>query len=259
LSTKLEKIVVFSDIHGTVPIGWSEKIEKFIRPHWQETDMVIFNGDTINWTSNYQQNDTEAVVEHIQKICSEDSVTPLILAGNADFLISDEHFFYHEDSQTFVFHGEVVFPEVSPWRLEHKLLNKRYCDFLKDNSHKFDSELDLKFAASKHVINIYEFDDSFQKKLYYRFPWIINPVSWFNLLKVWKTFPKRTAEFAKCYYPDVKHVVVGHFHKAGIWNIDGIEVICTGAFRKFSAPLMVSIEGTNVEYQNIKKGKKNRT
>ena len=252
MSSKTEKIVIFSDIHAPVPFGCHEKIETYVRPHWQGSNMVIFNGDTINWTSNFPHNDTQGVVEYIQKICAEDSVKPLILAGNADFLISDKHFFYHEESQTFVFHGEVVFPEVSPWRLEHNILKARYFEFFKENSAMFDSELELKFAASKHVINIYEFDESFQKKLYYRLPWVINPICWLNLQKVWKTFPQRTAEFAKCYYPDVKHVVVGHFHKAGVWNIDGVEVICTGAFRTLSTPLMVTLEGNTVAIKKLK-------
>ncbi len=246
-----DKIVVFSDIHAQIPGGGQKKIDKLVRPHLQGAAMVIFNGDTLNWTSNYKLEKTSEVVDYINRVCLEDGVKPLILAGNADYLISENHFFFHEQSKTLVFHGEVVYPEVSPWRLESKLLKNRY-DFFMKNAVGGDTDINVRFQAAKHVINIYEFDDSFQKKLYYRFPWIINPVSWFHLLNMWKTFPQKTADFAKYYYPDVKHVVVGHFHKAGVWDIDGVQIICTGAFQKFLTQLMVTIQGSNIEITKIK-------
>jgi len=247
-----KKIVVFSDIHADIPVGWKQKVETLVRPHWQGADMVIFNGDTINWTSNYKLEETAEVVDYINQVCLEDGVEPLIIAGNADYIISDNHFFFHEPSKTLVFHGEVVYPEVSPWRMENKLLKKRYDLFMKAAVNG-DTDINVRFAAAKHVINIYEFDDKFMNNYFYRLPWVINPFSWVTLAKVFHDFPNRVAEFVKQYCPEAKHVVVGHFHRPGIWNIDDLEIICTGAFRRYTSPLVVSIEGSNVSCSEPKK------
>jgi predicted phosphodiesterase len=249
-----KKIVVLSDIHAEIPVGWKDKLEK-LRINWQGADMAIFNGDTINWTSNHELEQTAEIVEYIKHICAEDGVEPLILAGNADYLISDNHFFFHEPSKTLVFHGEVVYPEFSPWRIEHKLLEKRYNCFM-ENAVNGDVDINVRFDAAKHVINIYEFDQKYMNNYYYRLPWVINPLSWLTLVHVWNNFPNRVAKFARQYYPEAQRVVVGHFHRAGAWNIDGLEIICTGAFRRFATPLIVSLEGNKVSYA---KAKKNRT
>lgn len=248
----MKKIVVISDIHAENRMDW-RGILADKRKYWKGADMVIFNGDSINWTSDHNSDETRQIVEYINNLCAEDGAEAFIIAGNADYLISDNHYFYHEESATLILHGEVIMPEISPWRLEYKHLFHRFNDFM--NKHNSENELDRQFNAVRYAMRIYEYDDHYMNSFLRKIPWVTSPAAWIRLIRTWNRFPEAAVVFAKKYFPNVRRVVVGHFHRNGSWYIDGVEVICTGAFSKLSTPSVVSLYGEKIEVLKCRKNK----
>jgi UDP-2,3-diacylglucosamine pyrophosphatase LpxH len=73
------------------------------------------------------------------------------------------------------------------------------------------------------------------------------------ILDIWKNGPERVAGWMEEFTPRAKLLVMGHTHRAGLWQCRGRWIINTGAFHPFTRPHFVEWETGRVRLVEIER------
>jgi len=201
---------------------------------------VILNGDTLDRfeAPNAHPRAAELIRQAREACCPNDSDVE-ILTGNHDPVISDRHWVYLAESQTLVFHGDCVADCTHPYKSEDQALAAAMSTAWAKVGGRPERFLDLvgvyrqvQAEHLKHHITACEPRTLFD---YIRLA-TLPPHKPLYILHYWYRAPRLAARLGKNFDHPVRHVVVGHSHRAGVWKFDGITVHNTGAFMPLASP-----------------------
>jgi hypothetical protein len=80
----------------------------------------------------------------------------------------------------------------------------------------------------------------------------IPPQKPFHILRYWRRAPRLAAELAATFTRPVRHVLIGHSHRPGRWEVNGTVVMNTGSFMPGSRPYAAAIEGGAVTLRPLR-------
>jgi predicted phosphodiesterase len=260
--------LVLSDLHIGNPASYLDDLSELGELIAQsEARTVIFNGDTVEMRHEPDMVRGERVAQQAREICREAGAEAVLITGNHDPAISTTHYAELAGGRVLVTHGDILFPTIVPWSHEAPAAWKMYQQKLAEvagNRPFKDLALPERFHAMRQACLDYEAvkvtgENSALGKLRMILQECWPPTRPFFILKVWATTPGLARRFAEEHFPKAGIVILGHTHRAGVWEKHGRVVINTGSYTPLSGRQVVIIrEGTvslrQVRYQEDKNG-----
>ena len=239
------RVLILSDLHlgnkASKATGMLDGLARVARQY----DRIILNGDTLDRYEcvsrlEYVSRDFET----IKSVCASRSGPPELLTGNHDPAISDTHWLYLKESQTLVFHGDCVADVTHPSDKNESLLAayvRKHWTAIGGRPSRF-SELAETYRRlqGEHLRSFPRIEKG--SSFLYLAALLYPPRKPFDILRYVFNSPHLAAGVAAAHDAPVKHVVIGHTHRAGTWTINGRTVMNTGSFMPLSLPSAVVIE-----------------
>ncbi|HEY0969080.1 MAG TPA: metallophosphoesterase [Opitutaceae bacterium] len=224
-----------------------------LTPLFHGVDHLVLNGDTCDTERDLPAEELARLLAFFR--ASVPRVT--ILTGNHDPAISEQHELLLADGQIWVTHGDVLFPEATPWSTLREELIRRIDRGLaatpEDERHTVAARLRVHRAACLHLPR--EFDQRATSPLarlnrlrITLFP----PHKILAMLRAWRDTPRLAADLAAAQRPSARVVITGHIHNPGVWTRPcGRVVINTGAFGPPRGALLVDLVGSQLTVRKV--------
>lgn len=246
-----DPVVILSDTHFGHP-GASAGTPAALRPLWQGASRLIINGDVAEvHHPEFRVQAAHAVME-LQDLCAADGVELILLSGNHDPYISDRRHVHLHDRVVLVTHGDALHPAVAPWSPAAGRMRAAYDAAMSCIPASRHADLAARlsvfqFASHEEWIALAEEMSSgstIRKML--RRPW-----AFVQVLRYWAAFPRLAARFVRELSPESSYVIMGHTHRPGIWDVDGLTVINTGSYAFPGRPRAVRLDGRTMSVWRI--------
>ncbi len=254
-----EPVRVVSDLHLGHP-GSRIAAAAELRPLLEGAGTVLFNGDTREMLAKNYLSKGEALFAELRSLIEELGVEAHFMRGNHDPDISDVHHIDLHGRDVLITHGDVLFPEISPWgvsnRSELRQILAQAERLENEDEGKDDFESRLRRANQVCRFNAV-FDKETKPGLLGHFHTVHNvvwpPRKLFSLLKCWFGTHGLAADFCAQYRPEARVMVFGHTHLPGIWELGGRTFINTGGYISWGGALMVELEGSELRVFAVRK------
>ncbi len=253
-----DPVVVISDLHATWSARWRKRLDR-LRPLWRAARTMVFNGDTITVGRTDDRAANQQVLEHLSRRCAEDGVRAVFLAGNCDFDLPGQRYVPLAGGKVLITHGEAIFPGVCPWRdVAPRIITARASALETMPAWRRDTLGGQLEAVALSLIKVH--DPSRRSRplairvvdriLYMRSA----PRRLWAALWAWRQAPQLARRFFEKYAPEAKVIIIGHTHRAGIWNLPGRVLVNTGSITGPGRALTARLQGEQVVVQRIREG-----
>jgi len=221
---------ILSDLHLGHRVSRIMRVES-LRPLIAGAGTVIFNGDTWQELARLFKEQSVAMLEELREICHQEGAEAVFLPGNHDPGWDGPGWAELALGRIIVVHGDALFAEGSPWSREAFSRGaevKRLWDLHAEAWHDPAARIAL---ARKIAIALKTKEYPKGKRLWSRILEAIRPPrrAW-EMLRVWAIQGDVAAQFAERYFPKAEVVIIGHFHRTGIWNRRGKLILNLGAY-----------------------------
>jgi len=248
-------ITVLSDLHLGHPASRIADLEQ-LAPLFQDAASVVFNGDTVEMLWLCNRDKAQAQVERLAEVCMAEGARPLFLNGNHDPVISSASHLDLAGGAILVTHGDVLFHEIAPWGREAKVLGAEHTRILEELGEAAHSDFEERLVAVKRTSLVLEMHEPRAPRgrwpglrLAFREGW--PPWRAFGVVRSWLRTPRLANELASRFRPEARFVLIGHTHRAGVWERGGRVVVNTGSFLPLSGKYAVRIEPGRLEVRKI--------
>ncbi len=245
----VEPVTVISDLHISHPVSLVRRPSQ-VAALLPDSGTVVFNGDSVEMRSAADRDKGARNRDILAAMCRERGVAAVFLTGNHDPYVSEYHYVELYGGKVLITHGDILFHGVSPWSHESRMIAVEHTRLLEGLAPQemgdFDTRMDRVKRASRILEKFYTskqsvFSVARNIALEFLPPW--RP---FSVLKYWRQAPVRAVEIADQFKPDARFVLIGHMHRAGIWELSGRVIVNTGCFFPFVGRTMLRIENGQV-------------
>lgn len=221
---------ILSDFHLGHRVSRIERAEH-LRPLIAGAGTVLFNGDTWQELAQPFRERSSAMLGELTALCREEGAEPVFLSGNHDPGWPGTGWVELAEGRILVTHGDAMFFDGSPWSREAIAKQELIRDLWREHhAAACDAGERLRLAreiARNLVPRVYPKG----RKLWQRIWEAAHPPQRaLRMLQSWLGQADAAARFAERYFPKAEVLVIGHFHRPGIWHRRGRLVINTGAF-----------------------------
>ncbi|MGB6221921.1 metallophosphoesterase [Haloferula sp.] len=225
-----EPVLILSDLHLGLPASRISAAEQ-LRPLIEGAGTVIFNGDTFQELAKAYRPHSEVLLEDLKAICRELGAQPLFLPGNHDPGWGGPGWAELAGGRIIVTHGDSVMWGGSPWSRESISRADQVRELWAQNERAdYDPEERMELA-NKMALLLRPATVPKGRSLFRRVADAVNPPRRaFEILRVWWEQAEKAAIFGKRYFPKSEVLILGHFHRRGVWTRSGRLIVNTGAF-----------------------------
>lgn len=237
---------VFSDLHLGHPASTIRSVEELL-PLFTNCEQVVLNGDTVETCSTALTDVSLAKAGELFARMLQSGLEPLVMPGNHDPDRDGPTLLELYDGEVVVTHGDICFRYGSPWspwvpKVQGKLDAAEAAAGGFGNARTVAARADLAKAYARAFHPRPRRFTGFLGKLE-----TISHATWppstpLAILDIWKNGPTRVAAWMEEFTPRAKVLIMGHTHRAGMWERGGRSVINTGAFHPFTRPHLVELE-----------------
>ncbi|MEO7933922.1 MAG: hypothetical protein ABIT76_12260 [Chthoniobacterales bacterium] len=217
---------------------------------------LIFNGDTFEMRRAVDREKAVKFVADLKSILRDAGVSAVFINGNHDPVISEVNHLECHETAVLITHGDVLFHNVAPWSLNEKLYRQAHAKELALLSDEQKNRLDFRLAALRRATTSYDITHPVAK------PGLAGSVVHFlettwppwrplSIIQSWMEVPSRAEKFAKTYRPEMRTILIGHSHFAGIWERNGLRIINTGAAMTGFRPRAVRFEDHRISVERL--------
>ncbi|MCD6364923.1 MAG: metallophosphoesterase family protein [Planctomycetes bacterium] len=254
-----EPVTILSDLHLGARSNWPARINR-MRKLWAGSKTVVFNGDTLSPSLSRNEQTRRRVIAHINDTCQAEGAQAILIGGNSDHEITHPRHLFLAGGAVAVMHGDAIFDDCSPWRLDARKLGAARAEALAGMSEErrgtLEGRLDSALLALQKT-----FAKDTQRGRYapgifrltlLRINWLMH---WRSVLAVpmsWYRLPGLADAFLSRYASQAHVLVIGHSHRAGVWRFGRRTVINTGSFNKPAHPLIVRVAGGELTVRTVK-------
>jgi len=241
----IEPVVIISDVHITNSNGWKEQIDE-LRRLWATGGTVVFNGDTVGGKKASDGTSAEEILTYISEQCAKDGAEAVFLAGNSDYFLDVAKHLLLAEGRILITHGDVIFPQMAPWWDKAHLYRATRNSALRKMPQESRSTLEGQLASTREAMaelangnscenNNGSFLNCIQRLQW----WLAKPRRGWAIIQAWKKMPSMAAKFTAQYADEAKFIIIGHTHRAGVWQVADKIVVNTGSFAGFGQPVIV--------------------
>lgn len=231
----VQLIRIFSDVHFGDRASKVRRLAQ-LRPLFDGVDEVVLNGDTLDTRPGPRPEHTAACRAEVLAFAAAHAPATTFLTGNHDPDLSAQHLADLAHGAVTVTHGDIVFDNMVPWGRDAAHIAHEIASALAALPAAERSKLEQRFAVWRRVaLSIPQRHQSEPNPLKYALHFALDtvwpPLRILRVLRAWRTYSPRSAEFARAHRPAARFVLVGHTHRPGVWQDPrGTVVINTGSF-----------------------------
>jgi UDP-2,3-diacylglucosamine pyrophosphatase LpxH len=257
LNTAREPIRIISDLH----LGYSGSLltdAAQLRPLLDGAGTVVFNGDTAELRNEPRYPEGRRELAKLQELCAHAGVEAVFVNGNHDPAISSVNHLDLADGAILVTHGDVLFTDLAPWCDEALKIGRAHRQLIE----AMDDNLFEDFEARLRLVKDAILSVGLPKLHLHsgplaRFVMFVQelwpPTRPFTVVRCWREAPRRAAALARIFRPRARFILIGHFHLAGIDQLEPRVVVNTGSFAPLLGRLAVDIAGDELIVNRIKR------
>jgi predicted phosphodiesterase len=197
---------------------------------------IVMNGDTLDTRMGSHPGRTAELLGSVREFFTHRSPPAELITGNHDTDISDTHALELAGGRVFVTHGDVLFEDIVPWGRDAPLIRRLIAE---ENAKLTAAEravLETQLAVIRRVAarlpQRHQVEPEFWKYVRsFLADTLWPPDRALRILRTWRDAPGRAAALLRTHRPRAGFIVIGHFHRPGVWQTaDGRVVINTGSF-----------------------------
>lgn len=225
-----EPVRILSDLHLGHRVSRITSVES-LRPLIAGAGTVVFNGDTWQELAVMFRDDSARMLDELQTLCREEGAEPVFLSGNHDPGWPGTGWLELDGGRILVTHGDALFFDGSPWSRE-AISGQADIRALWQQHHAARDDAGDRLRLAREIAR-YLVPKSFPKgkKLWQRVWEAAHPPQRaLKMLQCWLGQADAAIGFAGRYFPKAEVILIGHFHRSGIWRKNGRLVINTGAY-----------------------------
>ena len=241
-----EPLRILSDLHLGHPASRARQVNR-LRPLLEGARTIVFNGDTSEERKKAFRESGDALKADLVRLCAEVGAKPVFLSGNHDPITPTIHHLDLYGGKVFVTHGDVFYPDVSPWSRFHKqcveIMHRLRADYTEEQLENFELLLEINKRISREI----------KPRLPGAKPGLLAlaqtlwneawpPDRPFRILHTWATAKKTAHAFVSQHRPDARLTVVGHTHRRFVSARNGRTIVNTGAMMAFAKSSLVEIK-----------------
>lgn len=225
-----EPVRILSDLHLGHRVSRITSIES-LRPLISGAATVVFNGDTWQELAVMFREKSAAMLQELKALCREEGAEPIFLSGNHDPGWPGTGWLELAGGKILITHGDALFFDGSPWSREAIAGQDRIRELWAQH-HAAADDAGERLRLAREIAR-YLVPKVFPKgkKLWQRvLEAICPPQRALKMLHAWLTQADAAVDFADKFFPHAEVLVIGHFHRSGIWKKRGRLVLNSGAY-----------------------------
>lgn len=225
-----EPVRILCDLHLGHRVSRINSVED-LRPLVAGAGTVVFNGDSWQELARIFRGRSAEMLEELRTICTEEGAETVFLSGNHDPGWPGPGWVELAEGRILVTHGDALFAEGSPWSREALTRGDRVRELWSQHQDAWNDPAERLVLAREIALALRAAEYPKGKKLLQRVWEAVRPPrrAW-EMLRVWALQADAAAAFAERYFPRAEIVVIGHFHRSGIWRKKGRLIVNGGAF-----------------------------
>jgi predicted phosphodiesterase len=232
-----EPVRILSDLHLGHRVSRIAQVAS-LRPLIAGAGTVIFNGDTWQELARLFKESSAAMLQELRELCAAEGAEAVFLPGNHDPGWEGAGWAELAGGRILVVHGDALFAEGSPWSREAFSRGEQVRQLWAEHRDAEHDPAERILLARKIAVALRTVEYPRGKRLWHRVLEAVRPPrrAW-QMLRVWALQAEAAATFAGQYFPKAEVIIIGHFHRAGIWRRKGRLVINTGSYMNPGAAL----------------------
>jgi predicted phosphodiesterase len=223
-------IRILSDLHLGHRVSRITSVES-LRPLIAGAATVVFNGDTWQELALPFRERSAVMLEELISLCRQEGAEPVFLSGNHDPGWPGTGWLELAEGKILITHGDALFFDGSPWSRE-AISGQAAIRELWAQHHAAADDAGERLKVAREIAR-YLVPKGFPKgkKLWQR-AWeaACPPQRAIKMIHSWLTQAEAAVTFAEKFFPHAEVILIGHFHRSGIWKNRGRLVINTGAY-----------------------------
>lgn len=225
-----EPVLILSDLHLGHAASRIASAEQ-LRPLLEGAGTVVFNGDTFQELAIAFRPRSEALLKGVQALCDEMGCDTVFLPGNHDPGWGGKGWLELAEGRIIVTHGDGVMWGGSPWSRESFQRSEGIRKLWAENE-QADLDPEKRLELARDVALLLKPPSIPKGRSFVRraMDAVNPPRRAFEILRVWWDQANRAEAFLRRYFPQAEVLVLGHFHRRGVWERNDALVINTGAF-----------------------------
>lgn len=246
---------VLSDLHLAHPASLVRNVWQLV-PLLEGARTAVFNGDTAELRLRGARQTAERYFGTVRAMCEERGIEPVFLTGNHDPEASDKHHLELMGGTIMITHGDVLFPEITPWGRDAKgLLENRQRALAQAAGGSDPTWEDLLLAAKAASLQT---EPPAERMPESKLAWIralfreqSHPLRALHVLRAWATAPARAASLMAEHRPEVRWFISGHTHLPGMWRRGQLTILNTGAYLPWLGRSVIDISDGRISMRRV--------
>lgn len=225
-----EPVLILSDLHLGHAASRIDSVEH-LRPLLEGAGTVVFNGDTFQELARAFRPRSEALLRELRALCDEMGIETVFLPGNHDPGWGGKGWLELAEGKIIVTHGDGVMWGGSPWSRESFERSEGIRKLWAENV-EADLDPEKRLELAREVALLLKPPSIPKGRSFVRraMDALHPPRRAFEILRVWWDQANRAEAFLRRYFPEAEVLVLGHFHRMGVWQRNGALIINTGAY-----------------------------
>ncbi len=221
---------VFSDLHLGHKASRIDRVEK-LRPLLCGAGTVIFNGDTWQELSRPWRERSANMLGELRALGADEGCEMMFLPGNHDPGWDGPGFINLAEGRIVITHGDSLFFDSSPWKRE-VMLARESIEEMWRGFPAADHDVNARLELAKEIARRLPTCRHPEARSFVSRVWdaVTPPRRALNILRAWFGQGEMGARFCERYFPQAELLLIGHFHRSGIWKARGKTICNTGSF-----------------------------
>ncbi|MFO0948694.1 MAG: metallophosphoesterase [Planctomycetota bacterium] len=250
-------VVVLSDLHLGHPASFLRNPE-MVLPLLGDARTLIVNGDSCEQIALPYRDDAREKLARLVDLCADRGVGTMFLTGNHDPLVSNLDYLDLFDGRVFMTHGDMLHPLVAPWSREGPIMGVERRRILRHEPEPRDLNDVLHLTKrSTLVASVYPpaIRGGFFSRVELLSRFALKPWRIIRTLDYWGNVSHYCHGIRERHRPEARLMLIGHTHRAGIWQTHDFTIVNTGSYHLLSKPMVVHLqEHRAVVHQAVRRG-----
>jgi len=225
-----EPVRVLSDLHLGHRVSRIRRVAA-LRPLLEGAGTVVFNGDTWQELVTALRERAAEMLEELRDLCRAAGCEPVFLSGNHDPGWPGPGWLGLAEGRIVVTHGDALLFDGSPWKREILTGGGEILALWAEHPAAATDAGERLRLAREIARALPSRDAPVGRRLWQR-AWdaVTPPQRALRMLQAWWNQGDLAGEFCERYFPAAEVLVIGHFHRHGLWRRGGRLIINTGSF-----------------------------
>lgn len=204
-----------------------------LTPLFDGAAQVVLNGDSVETLFLDRSAEARAHKAEFDAFAAAHAARLRVITGNHDPDISPLHHLDAADGRILITHGDLVFPQMTPWGWEPPFFLPEFDRRLRLEPPESRSELETRLRLCKAAMFAIR-NHSPRLRATALSPWkrwrVFNAcLRSHRVLRAWHTMPDAAAAMLAAFRPLARVLIFGHVHRPGAWWRDGRLLLNTGS------------------------------